>query len=177
MASAWNPKQWWEDIKNLPTWGKVLLAMLIVGVIAFALYMRSKSTSSTSSTSSTTGSSSGTSGTTGNGTLTTTTGASGTTDTTTGGTGSTKPDLSPTGNCANPPQVGGTPVVSPSGGTSVTTTPAARRYVHVTSWPNSGSSLYSIAQANHMRLNQLEADNPQIPNPNLVYAGEKVYLN
>ena len=38
-------------------------------------------------------------------------------------------------------------------------------------------TLYGIAKYEHMNLSELEADNPQIKNPNLIYAGETIYLD
>lgn len=35
-------KQFWERLKAMPTWQKVLLGMAVVGVVGFALYMRQK---------------------------------------------------------------------------------------------------------------------------------------
>jgi LysM repeat protein len=40
----------------------------------------------------------------------------------------------------------------------------------------SGDNLYNIAQANGESLAQLEAKNPQIPNPNVIYPGQVINL-
>lgn len=48
------------------------------------------------------------------------------------------------------------------------------RYIIVQPWPRKDSSLWSIAQDADVSLATVEALNPQIRNPNLVYAGEPV---
>jgi LysM repeat protein len=50
------------------------------------------------------------------------------------------------------------------------------RYVTVTPWPTQNSTLWGISQANGMSLATIEALNPQITNPNLIYPGQQVRI-
>lgn len=47
---------------------------------------------------------------------------------------------------------------------------------HATVTVQPGNTLWGIAQAHHMSLSSLEAANPQIKNPNLIYPGQKITL-
>lgn len=66
-----------------------------------------------------------------------------------------------------------------SGGSSGTTTPPppAAKYITVTRWPAPTSTLSGIAAANGVSLQKVEQLNPQIKNPNLIYAGQKVRVS
>lgn len=73
----------------------------------------------------------------------------------------------------------GKPAPSPGqtiapGSTGATAQPRAVQYVTVRPWPQSGSSLYQIAQEHGMSLAALEKLNPNITDPNLIYPGESV---
>mgnify|MGYP003342864100 CR=1 FL=1 len=54
------------------------------------------------------------------------------------------------------------------------TTPDSERKVHIV---RKGDTLWAIARDNGMSLEKLISLNPQISNPNRIYAGDKVYLN
>ncbi len=52
--------------------------------------------------------------------------------------------------------------------------PPSRRYVTVTKWPSTYGTMSGIANANHLSLSKLELMNPQVTNPNLIYAGQQI---
>ena len=54
------------------------------------------------------------------------------------------------------------------------TTPDSERKAHIV---RKGDTLWAIARDNGMSLERLISLNPQISNPNKIYAGDKVYLN
>jgi hypothetical protein len=70
-----------------------------------------------------------------------------------------------------PPPIVTPPITPPK---PVTPPPVTKKYVTVTHWPDKLSTLFGIAQANGLTLSQIEALNPQIHNPNLIYAGQQV---
>lgn len=84
---------------------------------------------------------------------------------------------------ASPPAI---PPVSTSGPTPASIAPAAKiapsvqpkapapKYMTVTSWPSPTSTLSGIAKKVNVPLATIERLNPQIKNPNLVYAGENI---
>ena len=86
----------------------------------------------------------------------------------------------------------GAPVITPSpapvGKPAAAPTPVAKiaptqqsapqpRYVTVNRWPGPGSTLSSIASENGISLSRIEALNPGIRNPNLIYTGQSVRVS
>ena len=51
------------------------------------------------------------------------------------------------------------------------------RYITVTRWPSQFGTLSGIASANGVSLSRLEQLNPQISNPNLIYAGQQIRVS
>ena len=51
------------------------------------------------------------------------------------------------------------------------------RYITVTRWPSQFGTLSGIASANGVSLSRLEQLNPQISNPNLIYAGQQIRIS
>ena len=51
------------------------------------------------------------------------------------------------------------------------------RYITVTRWPSQFGTLSSIASENGVSLSRLERLNPQISNPNLIYAGQQIRVS
>lgn len=52
--------------------------------------------------------------------------------------------------------------------------PQQEIWVNATKWPAMGSSLWTIAQMHGISLQQIEALNPQIPNKDLIYPGQRI---
>jgi LysM repeat protein len=67
----------------------------------------------------------------------------------------------------------GTPTTTPA---PPAPTPPAARYVTVQKWPSQLGSLSGIASKYGLSLARLEQLNPQIKNPNLIYAGQQVRI-
>jgi nucleoid-associated protein YgaU len=134
MAEDVKPASWVgdtvEEFKRLPTWGKIAIAVVFIGVAVFA-YIQLKNASANNSTTSSTGNSSGTDlssllGSANNPSLPPTTNT-GSTPPTSGGTGAGAgigaPTMTPTAPASPPPFLTGQPIISPTKVTAPAPTP------------------------------------------------------
>ena len=186
-----------EEFKRLPTWGKVVAGILFL-VVAYIGYSQYKSGQSASSTgTSAADDTTGTSGSQNAGIQTVPGGNTGqvpifsspeqpiynpTSGTLEGfqpvpPTQPTSPTTTGTGKLQGNPPIGGPVVTPPVGKNPPTKVPSpTMRFVTVTKFPSQYGTLSGIAQANNVPLSTVEKLNPQIKNPNLIYAGQKVRI-
>lgn len=79
---------------------------------------------------------------------------------------------------ANPPPI---PIPNPSPIPNPNNSPSPSavvpQYVTATKWPSQFGSLWGISQFEGMSLARIEALNPQITNPNLIYTGQQVRVS